>query len=129
MDDGDTATCPAKILGFVRYNITSGIPMPHISGIDGLLNEIPNNESVDHNFYVVVYTASDYVSIDQLQNDFITLFTLGNIETCLYIVDVDSICGPLFVFQNYGSDTNNKKRLFCALPQSKWGQYFDNRIY
>ena len=78
---------------------------------------------------MVVHTASDYVSIDQLQNDFITLFTLGNIETCLYIVDVDAIRGPLFVFQNYGSDTDNKKRLFCALPQSKWGQYFDNRIY
>ena len=36
-----------------------------------------------------------------LQNEFITLFTLGNIETCLYIVDVDAIRGPLFVFQNY----------------------------
>jgi hypothetical protein len=36
LDDGDTATCQAKILGFVRYNITSGIPMPHISGNDGL---------------------------------------------------------------------------------------------
>ncbi len=78
---------------------------------------------------MVVHTASDYISIDQLQNDFITSFTLGNIETCLYIVVVDAIHGPLFVFQNYGSDTNDKKRLFCALPQSKWGQYFDNRIY
>ncbi len=36
LDDGDTATCPAKILGFVRYNITSGIPTPHISGNDRL---------------------------------------------------------------------------------------------
>jgi hypothetical protein len=58
LDDGDTATCPAKILGFVRYNITSGIPTPHISGNDGLSNKMPNNESVDHNFYVVVHTAS-----------------------------------------------------------------------
>ena len=78
---------------------------------------------------MVVHTASDYLLIDQLQNDFITLFTLGIIETCLYIVDVDTIRGPLFVFQNYGSDTDNKKRLFSALPQSKWGQYFDNRMY
>jgi hypothetical protein len=44
LDDGDTATCPAKILGFVRYTITSGIPTPHISGNDGLSNEIPNNK-------------------------------------------------------------------------------------
>ncbi len=91
LDDGDTATCPAKILGFVRYNITSGILMPHISGNDGLSNEIPNNKSVDHNLYFIVHTPSDYISIDQLQNDFITLFTLGNIETCLYIVDADAI--------------------------------------
>jgi hypothetical protein len=27
-DEGITETCPAKILGFVRYNITMGIPMP-----------------------------------------------------------------------------------------------------
>ncbi len=78
---------------------------------------------------MVVHPASNYVSIGQLQNNFIASFTLGNIETCLYIVDVDAIRGPLFVFQNYGSDTNDKKRLFCALPQSKWGQYFDNMIF
>jgi hypothetical protein len=28
-DDGIIATCPAMILGFVRYNITLGIPTPH----------------------------------------------------------------------------------------------------
>jgi hypothetical protein len=126
LDDGDTATCPAKILGFVRYNITSGIPTPHISGYDGLSNEIPNNESVDHNFYMVVHITFQLINF---KTHFITLFTLGKIETCLCIVDVDAICGPLFVFQNYGSDTNDKKRLFCALPQSKWGQYFDNMIF
>jgi hypothetical protein len=30
-DDGTTATCPAMILGFVRYNITLGIPTPHFT--------------------------------------------------------------------------------------------------
>ena len=30
LDDGETATCPAKILGFVRYNITSGVPTPKV---------------------------------------------------------------------------------------------------
>ena len=27
-DTGDTKCCPAKILGFIRYNKTSGIPTP-----------------------------------------------------------------------------------------------------
>ncbi len=27
-DDGTIATCPAMILGFVKYNITLGIPTP-----------------------------------------------------------------------------------------------------
>ncbi len=40
LDDGDTATCLAKILGFVRYDITSQIPTPHISGNDRLSNVI-----------------------------------------------------------------------------------------
>ena len=34
LDNGDTATCPAKILGFVRYNITNGIPTPKGAGTD-----------------------------------------------------------------------------------------------
>ncbi len=28
-DDGLSATCPAMILGFLRYNITLGIPTHH----------------------------------------------------------------------------------------------------
>ena len=31
-DEGITATCQSKILGFVRYNITKGIPTPQFSG-------------------------------------------------------------------------------------------------
>jgi hypothetical protein len=31
-DDGTIATCPAMILGFVRYNITLGIPTPQFTG-------------------------------------------------------------------------------------------------
>ncbi len=32
-DDGTVATCPAMILGFVRYNITLGIPTPQFTGV------------------------------------------------------------------------------------------------
>ena len=34
-DDGLSATCPAMILGFLRYNITFGIPTPHFSDEGG----------------------------------------------------------------------------------------------
>jgi hypothetical protein len=62
-DDGTVATCPAIILGFVLYNITLGIPTPQFTGEEGLsLNTIQENMAVDNNLYVVVHTASDYVS-------------------------------------------------------------------
>jgi hypothetical protein len=129
-DEGMTATCPAKILGFVRYNITKGIPTPQFSGDEELsLHTIRENDTVDNNVYVVVHTASDYVSMEQLQSDFITSFTLGNITECVYIVNIDSIRGPLFVFKNYGSVGEDTNKLFCSIPQEKWGQYFSDRIY
>ncbi len=62
-DDGKIATCPARILGFVRYNITLGIPTPQLSGEEELsFNTIQETMAVDNNRYVVVHTASDYVS-------------------------------------------------------------------
>ena len=129
-DEGITATCPSKILGFVRYNITKGIPTPQFSGDEELsLDTIRENDTVDNNVYVVVHTASDYVSMDQLQSDFIASFTLGNIMECVYIVNIDSIRGPLFVFKNYGSVGEDANKLFCSIPQEKWGQYFSDRIY
>jgi hypothetical protein len=62
-DDGTIATCPAMILGFVQYNITLSIPAPQFKGEEELrLNTIQENMAVDNNLYVVVHTASDYVS-------------------------------------------------------------------
>ncbi len=66
---------------------------------------------------MVVHTASDYVSMDQLQSDFITSFMLGNISECVYIVNIDSILGPLFVFKNYGSVGEDTNKCFCSIPQ------------
>jgi hypothetical protein len=54
------------ILGFVQYNITLGIPTPQFTGEEELsLNTIHQNMAVDKNLYVVVHTASDYVSSEQ----------------------------------------------------------------
>jgi hypothetical protein len=103
-DDGTTATCPAIILGFVRYNTTLGIPTPHFTDEEELLlNTIQENTAVDNNLYVVVHTASGYLSVEQFEKEFVSTFGIGNILNCVYIVNIEAIHGPLFVFRNYGS--------------------------
>jgi hypothetical protein len=47
---------------------------------------------------------------------------------CVYIVKVEAIHGPLFVFKNCGSSGDNATKLFCSLPQRKLGQYFSNKM-
>ncbi len=74
---------------------------------------------------MVVHTASDYVSSEQLEKE---SFILGDVMNCVYIVKVEAIHGPLFVFKNYGSSGDNATKLFCTLPQRRWGQYFSNKI-
>jgi hypothetical protein len=67
-DDGLKATCPSMILGFLQYNITLGIPTPHFSDEEGQsLHNIKDNMALD----VVVHAASDYVSIEQFQHEFV----------------------------------------------------------
>lgn len=128
-EDGTSSTCPAKILGFIRYDITLGIPTPHFSDDEGLsLDQIHENMAVDNNAYAVIHTASDYLSMARFQEEFVSSFTLGDISQCLYVVKVEAIYGPLLVFRNYGSVGEDKGKLFCALPKSKWGQYFDTQI-
>jgi hypothetical protein len=128
-DDGTVVTCPAIILGFVRYNITLGIPTLQFTGEEELsLNTIQENMAIDNNLYVAVHTASDYVSTEQLEKEFVSLFILGDVMNCVYIVKVEAIHGPLFVFKKYGSSEEIANKLFCTLPQMRWGQYFSNKI-
>ncbi len=106
-----------------------GIPTPQFTGEEELtLNTIQENMAVDNNLYVVVHTASDYVLNEQLEKTFALSFILGNVMSCVYIVKVEAIHGPLFVFKNYGSYGENANKSFCTLPQRNWGQYFSNRI-
>jgi hypothetical protein len=58
----------------------------------------------------------------------VSSFILGDVVKCLYIVKVEAIHGPLFFYKNYGSSEDNAAKLFCTLPQRKWGQYFSNKI-
>ncbi len=128
-DDGTIATCPAMILGFVQYNITLGIPTPQFTGEEELsLNIMQEIMAVDNNLYVVVHTASDYVSIEQFEKEVVSLFILGNVMNCVYIVKFKAIHGPLFVFKNCGSSGESATKLFCTLPQRRWWQYFSNKI-
>ena len=79
-----------------------GIPTSQFSGNDKLSSaSIGENHTVDNNLYVVVHTASGYLLLEQLQYDFITSFSQGNITDCVYIVNVDANQGPLFVFKNW----------------------------
>ncbi len=128
-DDGTVATCPAMILGFVQYNIILGTPTPQFTGEEVLsLNTIQENMAADNNLYVVVHAASDYVSSEQLETAFASSFFLGDVMNCVYIVKVEAIHGPLFVFKNYSSSGDNANKLFCTLPQRRWGQYLSNKI-
>jgi hypothetical protein len=79
-------------------------------------------------WWLVVHTASDYVSIYQLEKEFVSSFTLRNIMNCVYIIKVEAIHGPLFVFKNYGSLGENASKLFCTLSEKKWGKYFSGKI-
>jgi hypothetical protein len=64
-DEVITETCPSKILGFVRYNITKGILTPRFSGNEELSSTTTrDNHTVDNNLYVMVHTASDYISLE-----------------------------------------------------------------
>ncbi len=79
-DDGNVATRPARILGFVQYNITLGIPTLQFTCEEELsLNTIQENMAVDNNLYVVVHTASDYVSSEQMDKEFVSSFILGDV--------------------------------------------------
>jgi hypothetical protein len=130
-DNGTIATCPAMILGFVPYSITLGIPTPQFTGEEELsLKIIQENMAVGNNLYlyVVVHTASDHVSSELLEKEFVSSFIHGDVMNCVYIVKVEAIHGPLFVFKNYGSSGENANKLFCTMPQRRWGQYFSNKI-
>jgi hypothetical protein len=128
-DKDETNTCPAKILGFIRYNITLGIPTPHFVELDeNCTTELEENGMLleDKHTYAVIHTASDYVSLNDLDTNFVMSFKLGDISKCLYIVKIEAIHGPLFVFDNVGSDEEDKK--FCTLPLKRWGEFFTTEL-
>jgi hypothetical protein len=63
-----------------------GIPTLQFTGEEELsLNTIQKDMAVDSNLYVMVHTASDYVSSEQLEKEFVSSFILGDVMSWLYI--------------------------------------------
>ncbi len=126
-DDGDTKLCPSLILGFIKYDLMSGIPTPQFINEEEMsLVDIQQNMYINNSLYVVCHFASDYLPFEQLRDKFILSFVLGNVMTCLYIVKVESIHGLLNVFKDYGAHGDDVNKLFCTLPKREWGQYFSS---
>jgi len=86
--DGITECCPSLILGFIRYDITLGIPTPQFIQEEELsLLDIQQNMCTNNSLYAVVHSASDYLPFEQLQHEFVSTFVLGDVMTCLYCED------------------------------------------
>jgi len=86
--DGITECCPSLILGFIRYDITLGIPTPQFIKEEELsLLDIQQNMCTDNSLYAVVHSTSDYLPFEQLQHEFVSTFVLGDVMTCLYCED------------------------------------------
>ncbi len=66
------------MLGFIRYDMTLGIPTPQFIHEDELsLSDIQQNMSIDNSLNVVVHSTSDYIPYEQLQHEFVSTFVLS----------------------------------------------------
>ena len=119
---------PARILGFFKYD-TSGVPTPHYIDEEQLSPSTIFEQSLeDTNIYVVVHTSTTYVPWSTVTQNFVAAFKLGTLDKCLFVVKIQNIVRPLFVWRNYGGIGPNTARYFCALPSRDWGDYFGDRI-
>ena len=75
--------------------------------------------------FVAVQTASDEMPYQQLEQEFVSEFTIGKEECNYCVVPVDSIVRPLLVYEDYGGD---EQRYFSALPRRYWARYFGDEI-
>jgi len=98
-------TCPARIMAFVQFK-TKTFPVP-----DDATNAL----------YAIVHTAREYLSWQEIEKCFVSPFILGDMKSCVYIVNTNNISDPLFVCPNYGQDGSH---FLCCLPYRRWGSYF-----
>ena len=128
----ELTTSPAMILGFFKYQ-HGGIPTPHVCLEDTLAgaDDVYTNAGQDPHMYAVVHCANKYVPWSDVKEQFVVKFCLEDISTpdkSLYIVKVENIVRPLFVFKNYGGINRDGENYFCTLSQPEWGAYFNQSI-
>ena len=108
------------ILGFIRYDITLGIPTPKFIQEEELsLLDIQQNMCTDNSLYAGFHSASDYLPFEQLQHEFMSTFVLGDVMTSLYIVKIESIRAPLNVFKDYGTHGEDVNKMICTLQADR----------
>ena len=83
------------------------------------------HELKDTSKYVVIHTTTEYVHPNSLIDEFVCKVTLGDPQTHIYVVSVDSIVDSLNMSQNWGGIGN---KFFIRLPYRDWGKHFTRRI-
>ncbi len=63
------------------------------------LVDIKDQNMIDGAMCAVIHTATSYVSWKKLEKSFVMPFTLGHPKECVYVVSVENIMDPLFVFR------------------------------
>jgi hypothetical protein len=108
---------------FIKF-ATMGFPTPE-SGKHNQEQESMSTGAPDKNLYAIVHMSVQYLSWDELEMSFISSFCLGDLQSCVYIVNMQSISDPLFVCPNYGKEGLH---YLCCLPYRKWGKYFRKQL-
>jgi hypothetical protein len=105
--NGEHTSCPGQLLGFIQYK-TEGI--------------VPNRNQ----YYAVVQSAKDQLSMDDLKRDFVCSFSVDSSnKKDLCVVPMESIVDTLFVFKDYGGSMGD---YFCVLPRRHWSRFFGDQI-
>ena len=84
-------TAPCQIIGFIEY-LTPGCPAPKLVTELGYSDcEILDQGMTDDSTYVIVHSSSSYMPWEKLEETFVQTFKLGDVDKCIYIVDVSSM--------------------------------------
>ena len=113
--DGWANTCPGRLHGLFRF-ITPGTPTPKLLESYSR-QQIRREKMVDQTLYAVLHCAARCVTWRDLERDFVVDFTLGPLQKDVYILSVDRITDPLFVYHKLGAPNNE---FFCVLPKRYW---------
>ena len=70
-------------------------------------------------------SAKKYLSYEDIKTKFAVDFELGLGEEYLFILNTESILGPLFAIPNFGGNNNE---FITASSYRSWGKYFSNYI-